>query len=166
MQFSSWLLKFHEKQNDRLKSFPYTSSNTLENHSSVIKQNYIASNRPRRNVGSYKNGRSISQWLPIDGETCNFTFHNNILSEWEHPVPVVANRGQVTGYHQQQKLEQSFLAEICCKTPGSRIPHTWLGCLTTDVGYLWLRLRWILFQWNFWSTLTCSTSQDIQIQWR
>jgi hypothetical protein len=103
----------------------------LRTHSSAIKQNNIASK------GTYKDGRSISQRLSIDGETYNFTFHNNILSEWEHPVPVVANRGRVTGYHLQQKPEQRFLAECYLhKTPGLRIPHAWLGCLTTDVGYV------------------------------
>ena len=33
------------------------------------------------------------------------------MSEWEHPVPAVANRGRTSGYHATQKVQQGFLAE-------------------------------------------------------
>ncbi len=49
--------------------------------------------------------------LPIDGESYDFTFHANIINNWEHPVAAVANRGRVTEYHPQQKLLYNFLAE-------------------------------------------------------
>ncbi len=40
----------------------------------------------------------------------DFTF--NIISNWEHPVPVVANRGQISKqFHHQQKINKGFLAE-------------------------------------------------------
>jgi hypothetical protein len=62
-------------------------------------------------LGNYKDGLAKLQWLPINGESYNFTFHANIISDWEHPVAAVANRGRVTEYHPQQKLLHNFLAE-------------------------------------------------------
>jgi hypothetical protein len=49
--------------------------------------------------------------LPIDKESYNFTFHANIISDWEHPVAAVANRGCVIEYHPQQKLPPHFLVK-------------------------------------------------------
>ncbi len=55
--------------------------------------NNTASGRPRRNVGTYKDGPSIIRRLPIDGESYNLAFSTTIVYEWENPVPAVANRG-------------------------------------------------------------------------
>ncbi len=60
------------------------------------------SGRPHRNVGTYKDGPANIRKFPIEGESYDFAF--NIISNWEHPVPVVANRGQVSKkFHSQQK---------------------------------------------------------------
>ena len=68
--------------------------------------------RPKRhNVGTYKDGAAIIQQLPIDGESYEFLFSNTLVSEWEHPVLAVANRGQTSGCHPTQKVQQGFLAE-------------------------------------------------------
>jgi hypothetical protein len=69
-----------------------------------------ASGWPQRNVGNYKQGPAKIQRLPIDGEQYDFSF--SVISEWDQPVPVVANRANVqTKYHPQQRLHKSFLAE-------------------------------------------------------
>jgi hypothetical protein len=69
-----------------------------------------ASGRPQHNVGNYKQGPAKIQHLPIDGEQYDFSF--SVISEWDQPVPVVANRANVqTKYHLQQHLHKSFLAE-------------------------------------------------------
>jgi hypothetical protein len=69
------------------------------------------SGRPRRNnVGTYKDGPAIIRRLPIEGESYDFSF-SNVINEWEHPVPAVANRGRTTEYHPNQRIQQGFLAE-------------------------------------------------------
>jgi hypothetical protein len=62
-------------------------------------------------VETNKDGPAKLRQLPIDGESYDFTFHANIISNWEHPVPAIANRGCVTEYHPQQKLLHNSLAE-------------------------------------------------------
>jgi hypothetical protein len=48
--------------------------------------------------------------LPIDGEEYDFSFSS--ISEWDQPVPIIANRGNIqTKYHPQQGIQKSFLAE-------------------------------------------------------
>ncbi len=65
---------------------------------------------PCQNVGTYKDGPANIRKFPIDGESYDFAF--NIISNWEHPVSVVANRGQVSKkFHSQQKMNKGFLAE-------------------------------------------------------
>ncbi len=72
--------------------------------------NQTESGRPRRNVGTYKDGPANIRKFPIEGESYVFAF--NIISNWEHPVPVVANRGQISKqFHHQQKINKGFLAE-------------------------------------------------------
>jgi hypothetical protein len=70
--------------------------------------NNTASGHPRRNVGTYKDGPSIIWQLPIDGESYNLTFSSTIVYEWINPVPAVANQGQVTKYHPNQKFPKRF----------------------------------------------------------
>jgi hypothetical protein len=66
--------------------------------------------RPCRNIGTYKDGPANIRKFPIEGELYDFAF--NIISDWEHPVPVVANRSQVSKkFHSQQKMNKGFLAE-------------------------------------------------------
>jgi hypothetical protein len=68
--------------------------------------------RPRRNnVGTYKDGPAIIRRLPIKGESYDFSFTNNVIQEWEHLVPAVANRGRTSEYHPNQKVQQGYLAE-------------------------------------------------------
>ncbi len=80
----------------------------------VISMNFVdnglsASGRPWRNVGNYKQGSAKIQRLPIDGEQYDFSF--SVISEWDQPVPVVANHANVQPkYHPQQHLHKSFLA--------------------------------------------------------
>ncbi len=69
-----------------------------------------ASGWPQRNVGNYKQGPAKIRHLPIDGEQYDFSF--SVISEWDRPVPVIANCAKVqTKYHPQQRLHKSFLAE-------------------------------------------------------
>ena len=47
---------------------------------------------------------------PIDGDEYDFSF--STISEWDQPVPIIANRGNIqTKYHPQQRIQKSFLAE-------------------------------------------------------
>jgi hypothetical protein len=72
--------------------------------------NQPESGRPCRNVGTYKDGPANIRKFPIEGESYDFAF--NIISNWEHPVPVVANRGQISKrFHHQQKINKGFLAK-------------------------------------------------------
>ncbi len=66
--------------------------------------------RPRRNVGTYKQGPAKIGHLPIVGKEYDFSF--SVISEWDQPVPITENRGNVqTKYHPQQHLQKSFLVE-------------------------------------------------------
>jgi len=69
--------------------------------------------RPRRhNVGTYKDGPAIIRKFPIDGESYEYAFNINVISEWDRPVPVTKNRGGiVTQHHPTQKINKGFLAE-------------------------------------------------------
>ncbi len=41
----------------------------------------------------------------------DLAFNSNIVSDWENPVPAVANKGRTTKNHPNQKILQSFLAK-------------------------------------------------------
>ncbi len=70
------------------------------NPAAAATDNPSNSGRPRWNVGTYKDGPANIRKFPIEGKSYDFTF--NITSDWEHPVPVVANRGQVSKkFHSQ-----------------------------------------------------------------
>jgi hypothetical protein len=60
---------------------------------------------------TYKDRLSIIQQLPINGKSYDFSFQSKSISNLEHPVPAVANQGQLTNYHLDQKLQHSFLAK-------------------------------------------------------
>jgi hypothetical protein len=47
--------------------------------------------QPRCNVGTYKQGPAKIRRLPIVGEEYDFSF--SVISEWDQPVPITANRG-------------------------------------------------------------------------
>ncbi len=49
-------------------------------------------------IGMNKEGLSNLWPLPIDGESYNFTFNSEVISEWEYPVPAVLNHGHVTDF--------------------------------------------------------------------
>jgi hypothetical protein len=69
-----------------------------------------ASGQLKCNVGNYKQGPAKIPRLPIDGEHYDFSF--SVISDWDQPVPVVANHANVqTKYHPQQRLHKSVLAE-------------------------------------------------------
>ncbi len=61
------------------------------NPATAATDNLSNSGRPRWNVGTYKDNPANIRKFPIEGESYDFAF--NIISDWEHPVPVVANRG-------------------------------------------------------------------------
>jgi hypothetical protein len=68
--------------------------------------------RPRRNVGTYKDGPAKIRRLPIDGEEYEFGFNVNVISNWERPVPAVSNSRHVPkSFHAQHKLQKGYLAE-------------------------------------------------------
>jgi hypothetical protein len=72
--------------------------------------NQTKSGHPRWNIGTYKDSPANIRKFPIEGESYDFAF--NIISTWEHPVPVVANRGQINEqFHHQQNINKGFLAE-------------------------------------------------------
>ncbi len=72
--------------------------------------NQSKSGRPCWNVGTYKDSPANIRKFPIEGELYDFAF--NVISNWEHPVPVVANRGQISKqFHHQQKINKGFLAK-------------------------------------------------------
>ena len=69
-------------------------------------------NRPRRNVGTYKDGPANIRKFPIDGESYDFAFNIKVINEWEHPIPSVLNKGRVTTeYHPNQKICKESIAE-------------------------------------------------------
>jgi hypothetical protein len=75
-----------------------------------VRNEHSETGQPRRNVGNYKQGPAKIRRLPIVGEEYDFSF--SAISEWDQPVPVIANRVNVqTKYHPQQRLQKSFLAE-------------------------------------------------------
>jgi hypothetical protein len=95
--------------------------------------NNIASGHPRRNVGTYQDGPSIIQRLQIDGESYDLTSSSTIVYEWKTPVSVVANQGQVTEYHPNQKNPQSFLAECYLMQHSWFKDPTCMAALTTNL---------------------------------
>lgn len=69
-------------------------------------------NRPRRNVGTYKDGPANIRKFPIDGESYEFAFNIKVINEWEHPIPSVLNKGRITmDYHPNQKICKESIAE-------------------------------------------------------
>ena len=71
-----------------------------------------SNNRPRRNVGTYKDGPANIRKFPIDGESYEFAFNVKVINEWEHPIPSVLNKGRVTTeYHPNQKICKEAIAE-------------------------------------------------------
>ncbi len=49
--------------------------------------------RPRRNVGTYKQGPAKNRRLPTVGEEYDFSF--SVISEWDRLVPITANIGNI-----------------------------------------------------------------------
>jgi hypothetical protein len=75
-----------------------------------IGNNHLDTGRPRRNVGNYKQGPAKIRRLPINGDEYDFSF--SPISEWDQPVPIITNRGNIqTKYHPQQHIQKSFLVE-------------------------------------------------------
>ena len=68
--------------------------------------------RPRRNVGTYKDGPARIRKFPIDGESYDFTFNVDIVNDWEYPISSVKNKGRITtSYHPNKKISKSSIAE-------------------------------------------------------
>jgi hypothetical protein len=95
------------------------SEGAMANNSAVIQNNdtseggsIATSTHPWQNFSTYKDGPAKIRNFPIDGQSYEFAFNTTIISAWEHPVPVVANRGPVaTNHHPAQKLCKNFLAK-------------------------------------------------------
>ncbi len=68
-----------------------------------------ASGWPLCNVGDNKQGPAKIRHLPIDGEQYDFSF--SVISEWDRPVPIIANCANVQTKYHLQHLQKSFLAE-------------------------------------------------------
>jgi hypothetical protein len=69
---------------------------------------------PWQNVSTHKNGLAKIRKFPINGQLYEFAFNTFVISAWEHPVAVMANRGCVaTDHHPAQKLRKNFLAKCC-----------------------------------------------------
>ncbi len=88
--------------------------------------------QPRRNVGTYKQGPAKIRRLPIVGEEYDFSF--SVISEWDQPVPITANRGNIqTKYHPQQHLQSLFLRNVTCsKTVGPAILLAFIRYIQTS----------------------------------
>ncbi len=95
--------------------FPPATAKATPSDSDPITPTAIAINQsesghPCRNVGTYKDGPANIRKFLVEGELFDFAF--SIISNWEHPVPVVANRGQISKqFHHQQKINKGFLAK-------------------------------------------------------
>jgi hypothetical protein len=93
---------------------PTTAKATLSDSGPVTPTaaaiNQTESGCPCWNIGTYKNGPANIRNFPIEGESYDFAI--NFISNWEHPVPVVANRGQISEqFHHQHKINKGFLAK-------------------------------------------------------
>jgi hypothetical protein len=95
--------------------------------------NNTAPGCPRHNKGTYKDGPSIIWWLSINGESYNLAFSSTIVYEWENPVPAVANQGQVTEYHPNQKFPISFLAKCYLMQDSWFKDPTCMAAMTNNV---------------------------------
>ena len=66
----------------------------------------------RRNVGTYKDGPANIRKFPIEGESYEFAFNVNVISDWEKPIPAIRNRGGIAkNHHPEQKVNKCFIAE-------------------------------------------------------
>ena len=72
------------------------------------------SGRPRRNVGTWKDGPARNRNFPIDGE--EWVYHMNAMSPYDQPFPLVANRSRTSSYcpskyHCDEKVSKIFLSQ-------------------------------------------------------
>ncbi len=71
-----------------------------------------ANGRPRRNIGSYKDGPAKIRRLPIDGESYELAYPTEAPFSCLYPVPAISNRaGRPSNYHPNEKMQKQFLAE-------------------------------------------------------
>jgi hypothetical protein len=97
------------------------------------------SGRPRRNVGTYKDGPAKIRCLPIDGESYEFAYSNKHFLGNMRPVPAITNVAHCPStYHPTEKLQKQFIAECyllqdkwfqkndCCSSLAQHMPvDTW-----------------------------------------
>jgi hypothetical protein len=70
------------------------------------------STRPKQNVGMYKDRPAKIRRLPIEGEEYELAFTIDVISDWEHPIPVISNTRRIAkDFHPNQKSQKGFLAE-------------------------------------------------------
>jgi hypothetical protein len=70
------------------------------------------SGRPRRNVGTYKDGPAKIRRFPIDGESYELAYSSNTFLEPLHPVPAITNTAHCPlTYHPTEKVQKQFLAK-------------------------------------------------------
>ncbi len=76
---------------------------------------------------------SCKHKFPIDGEEYDYTFSASILSEWDHLVPAVSNKGRFEkNYHPQKKISKEALAECYSMQTGwFEDPSTFLASSQT-----------------------------------
>jgi hypothetical protein len=83
---------------------------SLGSHNGVKNSQSAAPARPQQNIVTYKKGHAKIQKYLIDGQEYDFSF--SVTGNWEHPVPVTANRANVQiQYHPTQCINKSFLRE-------------------------------------------------------
>jgi hypothetical protein len=99
----------------------------------VMNEIDVSNGRPCRNVGTYRDGPANIRKFPIDGEEYDYTFSASILSEWDHPVPAVSNKGRIEkNYHPQKKISKEALAECYLMQTGwFEDPSTFLASSQT-----------------------------------
>jgi hypothetical protein len=63
--------------------------------------------RPRRNVGTYKDGPTKIRRLPIDGESYKLAYLVDISFDSIYPVPAISNKAsRSSNYHSDEKLQK------------------------------------------------------------
>ena len=116
--------------------------------------------RPRRNVGTYKDGPAKIRRLPIDGEEYEFAFNVNVISDWEQPVPAVLNSVmyQKAFTPNISYKRATLLSVIFYKTRGLR---TQLACPNCRIIFEWTRGMGA----TTFISMTLSTHGSLRLEW-
>jgi hypothetical protein len=74
-------------------------------------------NRPRQNVGTYKDGPTITRCLPIDDESYELAYDATLSNICLHPASAISNQGCINDYHPQHKIQQPNLGRMLSLCP-------------------------------------------------